>query len=143
MQFQNSQPRKQHSNSQGGSGKCPAEVAAQRAGLLFGCYRRNDANDPMTFTAAVTAVLAQFSREIVEHVTDPVSGIASQIQWLPSIAEIRKACDDRQAHLDKLADFNMRFAGRRPVYSLIENRAPGRRANVFVDADAPQYRRCL
>lgn len=141
MGLANSQPKKPHSSSQGGSGKCPAEIAAQRAALLFGCYRRNDANDPLTFTAAVTAVLAQFPREVVEHVTDPVSGIASQIQWLPSIAEIRKACDERQAHLDRLADFDRRFGGRRPIYSLIENHAPGRRANVFVDANAPQYPR--
>jgi hypothetical protein len=60
---------------------------------LFGCYRASDANDPRTYIAAATATLACYPEPIVRLVCDPVSGLPSQDKWLPSIAEIRVACD--------------------------------------------------
>jgi hypothetical protein len=81
----------------------------------------------------------------VEYVTDPRTGIPSDAQWLPSVAEVKQACIKRQAYLDRLADFDMRFASRSPTAALpkFDNARPGRRANVFVHADAPQYSHLL
>lgn len=67
----------------------------ERTKLLFGCYRRADANDPEIYTAAVAATLAEFSIEVVEYVTDPRTGLAATLKWLPTIAEIREACEKR------------------------------------------------
>jgi hypothetical protein len=127
------------------SGMCPPQIAAQRAALLFGCYRRGDANDPVTYSAAVTAVLTCFPEHVVEYVTDPRTGIPSDVQWLPSVAEVKQACINRQAYLDRLEDFDRRFGNRPPVTTLltIDKTQPGPRANVFVPADAPQYPRLL
>jgi hypothetical protein len=127
------------------SAMCPPQIAAQRTALLFGCYRRGDANDPETYSAAVTAILTRFPQHVVEYVTDPRTGIPSDAQWLPSVAEVKQACLKRQAYLDRLADFDMRFASRSPTAALakFDNTRPGRRANVFVHADAPQYSHLL
>jgi hypothetical protein len=126
---------------------CPAQTAAERAVLLLGCYRRGDANDPDTYSAAIAAVLANFPEHIVEYVTDPRTGIPSTSQWPPSVAEVNQECMKRQTYLDRLEDFDRRYGNRPsvampPAFDKNKTR-PGRRANVFVRADAPQYARLL
>ena len=127
------------------SAMCPPQIAAQRAALLFGCYRRGDANDPETYSAAIIAVLTRFPQHVVEYVTDPRTGLPSAAQWLPSVAEVKQACIKRQAYLARLVDFDRRFGNRPSVAPLpaFDKSRPGCRANVFVHADAPQYTRSL
>jgi hypothetical protein len=50
--------------------------AAQRAKLLLGCYRTGDANDPETYVAAITAILARYPEEVITSVTHPATGLA-------------------------------------------------------------------
>lgn len=61
--------------------------------MLFGCYRKGDANDPEIYTAAIAATLADYSLEVVQYVTDPRTGLASKLKWLPTVAEVREECD--------------------------------------------------
>lgn len=93
-------------------------MAAQRTAVLFGCYRTGQANDPETYTMAVAATLAEYPPEVIEHVTDPRTGLPAKLKFLPSVAEVREACEDhwkyvraRQALLDK----GWRFEGGRLV----------------------------
>ncbi len=115
-------------------GDLPPQIAAERAALLFGCYRGGDANDPVTYSTAVTAVLTCFPEHVVEYVTDPRTGIPSAEQWLPSVAVVKRACIVRQSYLERLADFDRRFGNRRPatVLPAFDKTRPGRPANVFV-----------
>ena len=76
--------------------------------MLFGCYRTGLANDPETYTMAVAATLADYPPEVIQHVTDPRTGLPAKCKWLPSVAEVREACEDywkfvkaRQSFLDK------------------------------------------
>lgn len=73
-------------------GESLKKLAAERAQILVGCYRKSDVGDPQVYSAAVIAVLAQWPAEVIIAVTEPTSGIPSQIAWLPSIAEIASAC---------------------------------------------------
>lgn len=69
--------------------------AAERARLLFGCYRTGDANDPGTYVAAITAVLARYPEEIITQVTHPVSGLPGNGKgWLPTVKEVVDACNE-------------------------------------------------
>ncbi len=68
--------------------------AAARAKLLLGCYRTGEANDPETYVAAITAVLARYPEEVMTSVTHPVSGLPSKKGWLPTIKEVADACDE-------------------------------------------------
>ena len=70
-----------------------AEYAAQRARLLFGCYRKGGANDPETYVLAVTAVLAEYSEEVMRRVTDPREGLPRRTKWMPNPAKVAEACD--------------------------------------------------
>jgi hypothetical protein len=76
---------------------------------------------------------------------DPRTGIPGTEKWLPSVAAVKQACIKRQAYLDRLEDFDRRFGNRPSVTTLLtfDKTRPGRRANVFVPADAPQYARLL
>lgn len=61
--------------------------------MMFGCYRKQDANDPEIYVAAVTAVLSEYPREVIESVTDPRTGLPSRLKWLPTVAEVKEACE--------------------------------------------------
>jgi hypothetical protein len=43
---------------------------------------------------ALAAVLAEYSPDIVHRITDPRTGLPSKIGWLPSVKEVREACDE-------------------------------------------------
>jgi hypothetical protein len=75
-----------------------------RATLLFSCYRRDEAHDPKVYVAAAAAVLGCYPVKVIERVTDPRTGIASDIKFLPNIAEIREACDRAAILIDKMAE---------------------------------------
>jgi hypothetical protein len=119
---------------------CPEQKAAERTALMFGCYRKGDANDPETYCAAVAAVLSRYSQDVVEYVTDPRTGLPGSCKWLPSVAEVKEACTARRDYLNRAEDFKRRFAGRTPVKALpLDEDRPGRRAGIRVHQDAPQY----
>jgi hypothetical protein len=60
---------------------------------LFGCFRKGDANDPEVYVAAISAMLAQYPDWIVIKVTDPMRGIPSEMDFLPTVKEVRDACE--------------------------------------------------
>ena len=85
--------------------------AAQRAELLLGCYRTGEANDPKTYVAAITAVLARYPQEVITSVTHPVTGLPSKSGWLPTIKEVTDACNasvepirQHEARLKRIAE---------------------------------------
>jgi len=63
-------------------------------------YRRGDANDPEIYVAGVTAVLSEFESEVIRRVTDPREGVARQVNWMPTIAEVSKACEAAELFLN-------------------------------------------
>lgn len=76
-----------------------AAYAAERAQMMFGCYRKGDANDPETYTAAVAAILSEYSPEVVQRVTDPRTGIPRRMKFMPNPAEVAEACDNAKASI--------------------------------------------
>jgi hypothetical protein len=75
-----------------------AKYATERARLLFGQYRRGDANDPDIYVASVAAILADYPTETIRYVTDPRTGIAANPinpNWTgpPDIADVKRACE--------------------------------------------------
>lgn len=88
--------------------------AAERAKLLFGSYRKGDANDPDTYVAAITAVLSEYPPDVVKRVTDPRLGIARKSKFMPNLCELSEACDAaRQALKDEamMAERGYRWTG--------------------------------
>lgn len=82
-----------------------------RARILFGCYRRDDANDPEIYAAAVGAVLGTYPRHIVELATDPRTGIALKSKFLPTLSEVNEFCEAELVREDRFK----RYEGLVPV----------------------------
>lgn len=64
---------------------------------MFGCYRKGDANDPETYVAAITATLARYPQEVIRDVTHPATGLPIEKDFLPTVAEVYRACEKSAA----------------------------------------------
>ena len=107
-------------NSLSGSGASTTRLpemmiyASERARLLFGQYRKGDANDPETYVASIAAILSDYPAETIRYVTDPRSGIAANPLsdpetgrvWtgMPDAANVKRACELHYAPTRKLIE---------------------------------------
>jgi hypothetical protein len=69
--------------------------------MLLGCYRKDDAHDPEIWAAAVVSLLRCYPESVVVTVTEPASGLPSKIKFLPSIAEVKEACEAEMSAIHK------------------------------------------
>lgn len=60
---------------------------------LTGAYRKGEAEDATTYARSIALVLSDYPLEIVQRVTDPRIGLQSRSQWLPTVAEVKTACE--------------------------------------------------
>lgn len=108
-----------------------AEYSIERARLLFGQFRKGDANDPETYSASIAAVLAEYPDEVIRQATDPRTGLGSRLNWLPTVKEVREFCQEvvdaeaRAAQRER--DFHWQIAGR-AEYEKARKSAPQREA---------------
>jgi hypothetical protein len=70
--------------------------------MLFSAYRTEQYADPDGFMVSLGIVLEQYCDEVVLYVTNPRTGIQRRSIWPPSIAEVVRACDARQAELHRI-----------------------------------------
>lgn len=125
---------------------CDLDYAAERADLMFGCYRRGDANNAETYVTAISAVLIHYSPDVVKAVTDPYSGLPSRkkengYSGMPDVADVKEACEHEARRLVRMAEY-----AKRPIVLKRLPRpaaSPGDFANVLVGKDTPQYGRVL
>jgi hypothetical protein len=103
------------------------KYAAERSRLLFGCYRKGDANDPDTYVAAITAVLSRYPHDVIRDVTHPAKGLPIRCDFLPTVKEVYDACEERvsprreDAARKKRVEKQLAERGEtepRPVYSI-------------------------
>ena len=102
--------------------KCSAQEAAAGARLLLGCYRKGDAADPDTYTAAIAATLAQFPADVVRKITNPVTGIPAKLAFLPAVAEVRQACEDELNEEIRLARLGIERESEIRNHAIMERR---------------------
>lgn len=111
--------------------------------MLFGCYRRGDANDPETYVAAITRVLASYDADLIREVTDPLTGIQTSekyMTFMPQSGELKVYCDGVAARKERLK----RLGSLPPVdFSRARlappQRQPGDLATIFVPASNQHY----
>lgn len=107
--------------------------------MLFGCYRRGDANDPDTYVAAIAAVLSLYDTDLIREVTDPRTGIQTaekHIAFMPNPGELKAHCEAIVAHRQRVARL---AAVPAPAPRLIPPEVDGRLANVHLPHDNPRY----
>jgi hypothetical protein len=63
--------------------------------VLFGGYRKGDANDPDRYIGSVIAVLSDYPEDTVRYVTDPRTGVSNKFpDYMPNAPQVRQACED-------------------------------------------------
>lgn len=93
------QPTGSSNGSQSSDNPRHARYSVDRARLLFGQYRKGEANDPETYVATVAAILSQYPMETIRWVTDPITGLATnpvRPEWtgMPDPADVKRACEN-------------------------------------------------
>lgn len=73
---------------------CKPALAMSRVEILLGCYPQSTAHDPKTYMMALAAVLCEYPAWVVERVSDPRTGIARRIRFLPTVAELIADCEE-------------------------------------------------
>jgi hypothetical protein len=111
--------------------------------MLFGCYRRGDANDPETYVAAIAAVLALYDTDLIREVTDPRSGIQTTERFetfMPNAGELKRYCEGLAARNERLQRLGSLPA---PDFTRARlappERQPGDLATIFVPFANPRY----
>jgi hypothetical protein len=111
--------------------------------VLFGSYRRGDANDPDAYVAAIAAVLSGYETDLIREVTDPRTGICTTekyMSFMPNAGELKVYCEGVAARRERVRrlgalpppDFSRaRLAPPQP--------APGDLATMFVPATNTRY----
>jgi hypothetical protein len=112
--------------------------------VLFGSYRRGDANDPDTYVAAIAAVLSLYEPDLIREVTDPRTGIQTTDRFqtfMPNAGELKRYCEAEAVRRERMKQL---AALPRPVPASHRlTAAPvivqGAWANVFVHAYHARY----
>jgi hypothetical protein len=139
-----SKPRTTSSKNYGHStNQRQAIYAMERAKMLFGCYRRGDANDPDIYVGAIGSVLSTYEVDLIREVTDPRTGIQTSekfMTFMPNPGELKVYCDAVAARRERIqrlgalpkVDFTSARLSPPP-------RQPGDLATVFVPAENVRY----
>ena len=69
--------------------------AEEYAAILYGCYRRTDADSPEIFLGAAIAVLTGYPEFVVRAVCDPRHGLPAKSKFPPNIFELTVACNEK------------------------------------------------
>lgn len=77
---------------------------------MFGCYRKDEVSNPEFYLTAAVGVLTRYSEQTILKITDPVRGLPATSKFLPSIAEIKTACEIEQTHFEATAASDKRRA---------------------------------
>lgn len=95
------------------------EALTTAAKRLFSQFRVDATVEPRTYLVAVIAVFEHYADDVVTAVTHPFTGMASKQNWLPTIFEIRQACDAARAADNAAArrerDLAAQFARRKSI----------------------------
>jgi len=132
----------QHLTTSSQGSKAAMELALYHSKLILGCYRADDVSDPQVYVTAIAAVLSRYPADIGVRLSDPKEGIAGRLKWLPTVSEIKTACDELQAADLAAAKRKADLAEQWRLRDQFEEWFPQARPdpyNVFVPTFAPQY----
>lgn len=78
---------------------CSERYASGAAIALMGCYRRGDYPEPEIFMDGLRTLFRAYPESVVKHVTNPLTGVPGTISYPPTLAEIRRDCENKMRPL--------------------------------------------
>jgi hypothetical protein len=117
--------------------------------LLLNSYRSGAAADPDTYVSAIVSLLTAYPEQVVCLVTDPRTGIARKIKWLPTVFEVREACEremyvireeerraKRREETNKVLGESPRPPGSRPIPEVVRRLQADLAANIATSRES-------
>lgn len=96
----------QSSSKETSSSRPDPAYCLRRAKAICGCYRRDEAQDPETFAAALALVLGDYPTSIVDFIADPRTGVITKYPMgLPNVGQIKQFCDDTLRQQERLEHY--------------------------------------
>lgn len=87
------------------------DLCLQRARLICGQYRRDEAQDPDIFAQALALVLGDYPAHIVDFACDPRTGIITEYKMgLPNVGQIRDFLETVNERYEKQVTYEDRVA---------------------------------
>lgn len=117
-------------------------MAADKCARLLGQFRRNDADDPETFVVALTAIMTQYPVPVLDAICSPTEGLATKGSFVPSLFEIREACNETMRLMIAKWKWNSLPPERRAQIENIGKQARENRA-LSSPEDTPERRRAF
>jgi hypothetical protein len=76
----------------------------KKAEMIAGCYRRDEAQNPEMFAAALAIILGDYPAEVVDYVADPRTGVITEFPMgLPNVGQIQSFCDRTVKRFETMA----------------------------------------
>ncbi len=112
--------------------------AMERTRFFFRLYPNAQASDASTYVMAVSALLSEYSVEVVTRVTDPCGTLARTSRFLPSIAEFFEACETTKKALTPplVRPLHGEVMAEKHLHPLLFS---AHRGKVFVQGDSPEW----
>jgi hypothetical protein len=79
--------------------------ALEQVREFLGSFRRGELIDPVIFGRNMAKIFTCYPRQIALVVCDPVKGMPSMQDWIPSLAQVKAACDAEIAQLHRIIRF--------------------------------------
>lgn len=114
--------------------------------MLFGSYRRGDANDPEVYVRSIAAVLARYHTDLVREVTDPNTGIQTTekyMTFMPNAGELKVYCEGIAARRERMKRYSELPRSAPVAFIEPPEPQPGDKANLFVPDTHPRYRKLV
>ena len=81
------------------------EWITTQVNLLFGSFRKADADNAEVFSAGCVRLFANYQPDIVAYVVDPLTGLPGRSEWLPSLRAVKQALDERHDEIARIERF--------------------------------------
>lgn len=75
---------------------------AKRLEVMLSAFRKDEYANPESFALQAAMNLQGYSREVIEYVTAPTTGLQTRLKFPPSLAEIVEACEAEQKWQDHI-----------------------------------------
>lgn len=76
----------------------------QKAKAIASCYRRDEAQNPEGFAAALSVLLSDYPKSVVDYAADPRTGVAKEFpKGLPNIGQIGELLDTLAKRIETIA----------------------------------------
>lgn len=103
--------------------------AIEAVGRMIAAYPNGGGNAGKSYIGTIAAMLTQYPKSIAVQCANPLSGVARETRFLPTVADVVAWCEPRADAVRQRVDRELRIARQLEERDAMEQRAPAPRTN--------------